>query len=89
LWDADLDNLFRRKYRRLDSHLQKRVDTAVAEIVGSEDPAKLGKQKRGHLRHFYAYYLGSQYRIIYYISYNTKRIIFVNVGSHKEVYGTV
>ncbi|SMH71294.1 type II toxin-antitoxin system RelE family toxin [Candidatus Nitrosotalea okcheonensis] len=87
MWDADFDNLFRRQYKRLDSQLQKRVDDAVAEIVGSEDPTKLGEQKRGHLKHFYAYDLGRQYRIIYNISYNTKTIIFSNVGSHKQVYG--
>ncbi len=87
MWEADFDNIFRRQYKRLDSQLQKRIDDAIAEIIGSENPAKLGEQKRGHLRHFYAYDLGRQYRIIYYILHSIKTVVFVNVGSHKQVYG--
>lgn len=87
MWKARFEILFRRHYRRLEPHLKRKVKEAIREIVSSEDPADLGEQKRGHLRHFYAYDLGRQYRIIYYISYTTRRVIFIDVGSHKQVYG--
>jgi mRNA-degrading endonuclease RelE of RelBE toxin-antitoxin system len=63
------------------------VDVVIRDLQASEDPARLGKLKKGRLKNMYAAYMG-KYRVIYDICRKEITLLFVDVGKHKEVYGT-
>ncbi|MDH2906849.1 MAG: hypothetical protein PXX83_02000 [Candidatus Nitrosotalea sp.] len=76
---------FIKQYKSLSSDLQKRVDSALAELVMSENPTKLGDYKQS--LKVCAYNLDKSNRIIYSVDFTNNTIELRRVGSHKQAYG--
>lgn len=85
MWILAPNKKFIKQYKSLGSDLQKRIDVALAELVNSENPIKLGNYKPS-LR-VYAYNLDKSNRIIYSVDFSNNTIELRRVGTHKQVYG--
>ncbi|MGB9659601.1 MAG: type II toxin-antitoxin system mRNA interferase toxin, RelE/StbE family [Nitrososphaerales archaeon] len=60
-----------------------RVDEAIIQLIGSEDPRKLGYRKIGKWKGVYSYEIGRKIRILYRVRFKDRTIIFLDVGTHK------
>ena len=76
-------NTFLRQFKKLSIDLQERIKQRIHELV--EKPY-LGLRLKGQLEEFWKDRVGD-YRIIYKIEENTKRIVFYDVDIRKKVYG--
>jgi len=82
-YEAVFLNTFLKQYRKLSGDLQGRVKQRVHELA--ENPY-LGLRLKGQLEEFWKDRVGD-YRIIYKIEEDTKRIVFYDVDLRKNVYG--
>jgi len=87
LWRSKPSPRFERSYENLSDEMVDRVDEAIRIILSSQRPERLGTQKRGGLKAYFAYELGRKCRILYRPQYDQGIIDFFRVCSHKEVYG--
>lgn len=85
MWILAPNKKFIKQYKSLSSDLQKRVDSALAELVMSENPTKLGDYKQS--LKVCAYNLDKSNRIIYSVDFINNAIELRRVGSHKQAYG--
>jgi len=85
MWKIRRESSFNRQYKLLGRERQKRVDSALLDLIAAENPARLGDYK-SNLRIF-AYELGKGDRIIYSIDYQQNLIILLRVCDHKSTYG--
>lgn len=85
MWIFAPNKKFIKQYKSLSSDLQKKVDLALAELVKSENPTKLGDYKQS--LKVCAYNLDKSNRIIYSVDFVNNTIELRRVGSHKQVYG--
>ena len=85
MWILAPNKKFIKQYKSSSSDLQKRVDSALAELVMSENPTKLGDYKQS--LKVCAYNLDKSNRIIYSVDFINNTIELRRVGSHKQVYG--
>ena len=84
MWKLEYGNQFVKQYKSLSSDLQKKVDSALNELVKSDNPAKLGEYKQ-NLR-VYAYNLDKSNRLVYTIYFVNNVIELRRVGDHKKAY---
>lgn len=87
MWNIHLSKTFEKQYSKLSLEISQRVQSAIQELVSSDDPTKLGEPKQGHLKNCFAYEIGKQYRIIYSVNKAEIMILLLKVGKHKDVYG--
>jgi len=73
-----------RDLKRLDRTIAKKIIEKVKNYL-VKDPIKLGIQLRGNLKGFYRYRIG-EYRVIYVIDHEEKKIIVLNVNHRKKIY---
>ena len=85
MWTLAPNKKFIKQYKSSSSDLQKRVDSALTELVMSENPTKLGDYKQS--LKVCAYNLDKSNRIIYSVDFINNTIELRRVGSHKQVYG--
>lgn len=85
MWILAPNKKFIKQYKSLSSDLQKRVDSALAELVKSENPIKLGDYKPS--LKVYAYNLDKSNRIIYTVDFSNNIIELRRVCTHKQAYG--
>jgi len=85
-WNIKITPVFRKQYRNMGHDRQRAVDNALREIITSENPAALGRYKRGG--QVFAYELSKGDRLLYNIDYNNHKITLVRVGDHKSAYGS-
>jgi len=82
-WEAVLTPAFKKGYRNLSSEIQKRVDEAIEQLMGSDDPTVLGVRKIGQWKGAYTYEIGRRYRIFYIVLFQQRTIEFLDVGGHE------
>lgn len=70
--------------KRLDRTIAKNIVEKVKNYL-VKDPVKLGTSLKGNLKGFYRYRIG-EYRIIYVIDHEEKKIIVLNVNHRKRIY---
>lgn len=85
MWFLAPNKKFIKQYKLLSSELQKRVDSALDELVKSENPTKLGDYKPS--LKVYAYNLDKSNRIVYSVDFSNNTIELRRVGDHKMTYG--
>jgi mRNA-degrading endonuclease RelE of RelBE toxin-antitoxin system len=86
LWKAKPSNRFRRSYNKLDSEMVERVEGALQSLLNADRPERLGIQKTGRRKGYWAFELGRSCRIIYRPEYDEGLIEFFRLCSHTEVY---
>ena len=84
-WTFEIKPSFKKQYRDLDAKTRKKVDGAMHDLQGSENPALLGKYKQG--MRIFSYEVGRKYRMIYNINWDSYVIELFRVCDHKSVYG--
>ena len=83
-WIPDRRPVFSKQFGRLDNKTRKRVESAVLELLTSENPARLGVYKQD--MRIFAYNIGKKHRILYNVNWNNNTIEFLRVCDHKSVY---
>lgn len=82
-WVVAVTTAFRRDYKRLSSEVRKRVEQAVQELEGCEDPRRLAHQLRGRWEGLYSHEIGLQYRMVFRVDSESRVIELLAVGTHK------
>lgn len=54
----------------------------MTELLGSEDPTRLGLRKVGKWKGVLSYEIGRQFRILYTVRFKTNTVVFLDVGTH-------
>lgn len=85
-WIPDRRPAFIKQFGRLDSTIRRKAENAILEILTSENPARLGRYKRG--KRVFSYDLGRKCRIIYNVNWADNTIEFLRICDHKSSYGT-
>jgi mRNA-degrading endonuclease RelE of RelBE toxin-antitoxin system len=85
-WTISLPNTFKKRYKKKIEPLREKVDDAIRLLVASEDPRTLGRLKYGSLQKLYGYDVSSDCRILYSVDFDARRIHFLRVCTHKDVY---
>jgi len=70
--------------KKLDRKIAKKVVDKVKEYLVN-DPIELGSPLKGHLKGFYRYRIG-EYRVIYAMDHEEKKIIILNVNHRSKIY---
>ena len=81
-YEAVFLNTFLKQFKKLPQNQQERVKQRVQQLA--EDPY-LGLRLKGELEAFWKDRVGD-YRIIYRVEKNNKRIVFYDVDLRKKVY---
>ena len=76
---------FKKQYKVPDAATRKKVDDAMRDLQGSENPALLGRYKQGML--VFSYDVDRKHRIIYNVNWDSSVIELLRVCDHKSVYG--
>ncbi len=84
VWTFEIKPPFKKQYRGLDAITRKKVDDAMRDLQGSENPALLGRYKQG--MRIFSYDVGRKYRIIYNVNWDSNAIELLRVCDHKSVY---
>ena len=84
VWTFNRRPGFLRQFRRLDGAVQERINGALRELAGSENPTALGRYKPG--MRVFAYNVG-KYRIIFGVKPSQGVIDLIRVCDHKSAYG--
>ena len=85
VWTFEIKLSFKKQYSGLDARTRKKVDDAMCELQRSENPALLGRYKRG--MRVFSYEVGRKYRVIYNVNWDSNVIELLRVCDHKSVYG--
>jgi len=85
-WKIKFSNSFKHGFKNLEQWLKLKTQQAIDELSHSNDPTQLGRLKKGELQGCYGYDLSSDCRILYFVEKSARRIDFLRVCSHKEVY---
>ncbi|MCL2317648.1 MAG: hypothetical protein FWC44_01130 [Methanomassiliicoccaceae archaeon] len=85
---SEFEKLYKKKREKSPKYIADRVDRGLIELRNSEEPERLGMQKKGKLSDYYAYNLSRGHRILYQVERNTEGItIYLHrVCDHKNVY---
>jgi mRNA-degrading endonuclease RelE of RelBE toxin-antitoxin system len=54
----------------------------MAQLLESEDPAKLGLRKVGRWKGVYSFEIGRQFRLLYAIRFEDHTSLFLDIGTH-------
>ena len=81
-WEAETTNTFRRGYRNISLQVRTRADEAMAQLLESEDPTRLGLRKVGRWKGVYSYEIGRQFRLLYTVRFEDHTIVFLDIGTH-------
>lgn len=86
-WKIEVSDTARRSLARLDRGIAKRITSFLRErIASAPDPRALGKPLRGPLREYWRYRIGD-YRLICDIQDRAMRMLVVDLGDRKDIYG--
>lgn len=89
MWKITVDRAFDKKLARFKSNAdivgQYRV--AIADLACSANPSRLGRRKRGSLRHLYSYDITKSFRLLYSVDRCRLEIHLVDLDDHKNLYG--
>lgn len=86
-WRIEVSDTARRSLAKLDRNVAKRIAAFLRErLASAPDPRALGKPLSGPLRQYWRYRVGD-YRLICDIQDQVLRILVVDVGDRKDVYG--
>jgi len=82
-WTARFAGSFKRGYKKLSADVRRRVETAIEQLLASEDPRKKGHMLHGSWEGFYSCEVGLKYRLIYRVDIERREMEFLAVGTHK------
>jgi mRNA interferase RelE/StbE len=86
-WTIEVSETARRSLAKLDRTVAKRITSFLrTRVAAAPDPRALGKPLRGPLREYWRYRVGD-YRIICDIQDRILRILVIEIGDRKGVYG--
>lgn len=86
-WTLVLTRPFEKGYKNKTLKLRATVDDSIKLLVESDDPRTLGRLKYGSLQNCYGHDIDFTHRLLYHIDMVKKNIYFLNVCTHKRVYG--
>jgi mRNA-degrading endonuclease RelE of RelBE toxin-antitoxin system len=81
-WSPSFTPTFKKDYKNLSHQNQKRVDEAISEILGADDPKGLGRPKLGKWRGAFGYDIGRAVRVFYSVDLPEHRVILLRCGPH-------
>jgi len=81
-WSPQYTPTFRRDYKNLDQQNQRRVDTAITDILKAEDQRSLGRPKLGKWAGAFGYDVGRSIRILYSVKQQDRVVVFLRRGFH-------
>lgn len=85
-YKVEIEKKALKQLRKIDKQQQRLIRSWVeTNLVGSEDPRKIGKQLKGNLNEYWRYRVGS-YRIIADINDDKVMITVVRIGHRKDIY---
>ena len=89
MWIIRSNPALEKKLKRLKSNavLVKACRKVVDRLSESEDPTRLGKRLHGRYADHYECRLPGSYRLVYGVDWAAHRVVLVNVGDHKELFG--
>lgn len=70
-----------------DKVAANKLVTIVQELEECDDPAKLGRRKKGRHRFYYGLHLTKSVSLVYDIDYENSAIYLIDIGDHKALYG--
>ena len=85
-WIIVRSGTFKRRYKRKTNLLQDKVKDAIRLLVAERDPRDVGRLKHGSNKDCYGYDINDDCRILYYVDFKEKKIHFLRVCTHKQVY---
>jgi mRNA-degrading endonuclease YafQ of YafQ-DinJ toxin-antitoxin module len=85
LWKPDRSAKFKKMYRSKSAEIQKRIDEKIVLLLISEEPQRLGEKKGG--LGFWGIDVAYDARIGYDVVFAERKIRFLKVCTHKELYG--
>ena len=85
-WTIVRTSTFKKRYKKKLPDLAEKVNAGIRSIVSSDDPRRFGRPKYGSLDGCYGYDVNSDCRILYSVDFRNKKINFLRVCDHKEVY---
>ena len=86
-WRIEISETAKRSLAKLDRTIAKRIALFLrGRLATASDPRALGKPLRGPLREYWRYRIGD-YRVICDIQDAVVRILVVDLGHRKDIYG--
>ena len=81
-WTPGYTPTFKRDYKNLGQADQSKVNSAVKDIVSSDDPRELGRPKLGKWKGAYGYDVGRDLRVLYAVDPSSRIVTFLRCGRH-------
>ena len=84
MWGADYSNRFQKSFSKLTTETKDEAIKAVDTLLRSDHPERMGRQKTGSWKSYFAWELGRDCRIIYRPRRTDNKVEFERICSHKE-----
>ena len=81
-WEVHMTPAAERQFRKLPRHVQRDMDAKILWLV---ENVEVVRHERLKGRREYSLHIG-QYRVLYELDWERRRIVIVRVGPHNEAY---